>query len=65
MGKIVRYEYVGGFLGMIYTVLTAVTLIFIPLTIIHLVNNIIRIEEEMDSPNEFMEAFRKGHIPRD
>ena len=71
MGKIVRYEFIGN-----RTVLAAQTLvipiiaIFFPLILIALVPNLIvylfltvvKVEEEIDRPNEFIEGFKEGRF---
>jgi hypothetical protein len=71
MGKIVRYEFIGN-----RTVLAAQTLllpiiaIFFPLILIALVPNLIvyllftvvKVEEEIERPNEFIEGFKEGRF---
>ena len=71
MGKIVRYEFIGN-----RTILAAQTLalpiiaIFFPLILIALVPNlivyllltIVKIEEEMERPNEFISGFKEGRF---
>jgi hypothetical protein len=71
MGKIIRYEFMGN-----RTVLAAQTLllpivaIFFPLILIALVPNLIvyllltvvKIEEEIERPNEFIAEFKEGRF---
>ena len=71
MGKIVRYEFIGN-----RTVLAAQTLvipiiaIFFPLILIALVPNlivyllltIVKVEEELERPNEFIAGFNEGRF---
>jgi hypothetical protein len=71
MGKIVRYEFIGN-----RTILAAQTLllpiiaIFFPLILIALVPNLIvyllftvvKVEEEIERPNEFIEGFKEGRF---
>lgn len=59
MGKITRFEYLGGWRGWTWIVFCCITVVFIPLAILHAFENIVIIEEQMDNPNEFMEAFRQ------
>jgi hypothetical protein len=57
MGKIVRYEY----LGNSFTFwLLCITIVGIPLAILHLVTSVVRVEEEVDDPSVFLEKFRAG-----
>jgi hypothetical protein len=71
MGKIIRYEFIGN-----RTVIAAQTLafpiaaIFFPLIMIALVPNLIvyllltvvKIEEEIERPNEFIAGFKEGRF---
>ena len=73
MGKIIRYEFMGN-----RTILAAQTLllpviaIFFPLILIALVPNLIvyllftvvKIEEEIENPNEFIAGFKEGRFGR-
>jgi hypothetical protein len=66
MGKIVRYEFVGDWF--VFGLLTLLCLvgIGIPPLIMYLFLRLVRIEEPMESPTEFMEAWksRTGRRPR-
>ncbi len=57
MAKIVRSEFVGNWLGFW---LLCVTVIGIPLALLYLVNGTIRVEEEIDDPERFLQGFRGG-----
>ena len=57
MGKIVRYEFLGS--RFLFSLLF-ISGIGVPVAILHLIENTVRIEEEMDDPSGFLEAFRAG-----
>jgi hypothetical protein len=71
MGKIVRYEFIGNRTILVaQTLLLPIIAIFVPLILIALVPNlivyllltIVKVEEEIDRPNEFIEAFKEGRF---
>ncbi|MGA2251740.1 hypothetical protein [Terracidiphilus sp.] len=57
MPKIVRYEFMGSWF--IFWIL-CVTTIGIPIAILYLLNGTLRIEHELEDPEEFVSAFRDG-----
>ncbi len=57
MAKIVRSEFMGSSLGFW---LLCVTIIGIPLAILYLVNGTIRVEEDINDPERFLQGFREG-----
>jgi hypothetical protein len=59
MAKIVRYEFLGNW-GL-FTLLF-ISGIGIPVAILILINGTVRIEEEMDSAEEFVAAYRAGKL---
>jgi fatty acid desaturase len=73
MGKIVRYEFIGN-----RTILAALTLIlpffaiFFPWILIALVPNllvyllltVVKVEEEIERPNEFIAGFKEGRFTK-
>ncbi len=64
MGKIVRHEFLGS--RILFTLL-CLTGIGIPAAVVYLIESTVTIEEELDNPTEFLEAFRAGkvsHKPR-
>ena len=73
MGKIIRYEFMGnrGVLAA-QTLLLPVIAIFFPLILIAIVPNLIvyllltvvKIEEEIERPNEFIAGFKEGRFER-
>jgi hypothetical protein len=71
MGKIVRYEFIGNRTILVaQTLLLPIIAIFVPLILIALVPNlivyllltIVKVEEEIDRPNEFIEGFKEGRF---
>jgi len=59
MSKIVRYR----FLGNAYVFwLLCVTVIGIPFAVVYLLHGTIRIEEQLDDPERFIEEFRAGKL---
>ncbi len=61
MSNIVRYEFMGSTL--VFWLLF-VTGVLIPVAIVYLVNGTIRIENEIDEPEEFVEQYRAGKLPK-
>ena len=61
MSNIVRYEFMG---STIVFWLLCVTVVLIPVAIVYLVNGTIRIENDLDEPEEFVEQFRSGTLTK-
>jgi hypothetical protein len=59
MPKIVRYEFLGSW---VLFLLCCIFVILLPLGLVYVITNTIRIEEEMDSPEKFVEEFRQGKL---
>jgi hypothetical protein len=57
MGRIIRYEFVGNWLVL---VLLFMSVIFIPFGVIYFILTAVKIEEEIENPNEFIAAFKEG-----
>ena len=57
MSKIVRYEFMGSWWIFWFLCLTTVG---IPIALLYLLSGTLRIENEMDNPEEFITAFRDG-----
>jgi hypothetical protein len=71
MGKIVRYEFMGN-----RTILAAQTLVLpiiaiyfpwilialVPNLIVYLLLTVVKVEEEIERPNEFIEGFKEGRF---
>ena len=71
MGKIVRYEFIGKWTYLVaQTLLLPIIAIFFPWILIALVANlfvyllltVVKIEEEIERPNEFIEGFKEGRF---
>lgn len=60
MGKIVRYEFMGNWFDAAYIMIAFAIVFTIPLSIIRLLQCLVRIEEEIENPTEFLQAFRRG-----
>lgn len=61
MAKIVRREFVGSRLLLFF--LFIIPLCF-PFAIIYLIESTVTVEEEMENPTAFLEAFRAGKVGR-
>jgi len=59
MSKVVRYEFMGSW--MLFWLL-GISIIGIPLAILYLMNGTIRIEDELDDPEQFLADFRSGKL---
>ena len=59
MGKIVRHEFLG---NRFWFWFLWVTVIGIPMAILYLIDTTVRVEEELDDPTDFLEAFRAGRF---
>jgi hypothetical protein len=55
MSKIIRYEFMGSWLFFWFL---CITVIGIPVAILYLLNGMLRIEDEMADPEQFVSAFR-------
>lgn len=71
MGKIVRYEFIGNQiavrlqeLGLLIAALflPRLLLALIPFMIVYLLLTIVKIEEEMEHPNEVIAGFKEGRF---
>ncbi|MFO7957675.1 MAG: hypothetical protein R6X33_11325 [Candidatus Brocadiia bacterium] len=62
MAKIVRYRYVGSALDAIYILLACITVVFIPIAVMHMLQTHVRIEEEVARPDEIVAKLRRGKI---
>lgn len=60
MGKITRFEYVGGMRGWLWIVFCTLTVLLLPLASVHVLENLVVIEEQMENPNAFMLTFDKS-----
>jgi len=59
MAKIVRYEFMGNWL--VFWLL-CVFFLLIPLAFLYWATNVLRIEEDLDEPERFVEEFRVGKL---
>jgi hypothetical protein len=59
MAKIVRYEFLGNWL---YLCLLCIFLL--PIGVVYWLVRSIRIEEDMESPEDFVELFRAGKLKK-
>jgi hypothetical protein len=59
MSKVIRYEFMGSW--MLFWLL-GISIIGIPLAILYLMNGTIRIEDELDDPEQFLAEFRSGKL---
>jgi hypothetical protein len=59
MSKVIRYEFMGSW--MLFWLL-GISIIGIPLAILYLLNGTIRIEDELDDPEQFLAEFRSGKL---
>jgi len=57
MGRVIRYEFVGNWLVL---TLLFVSVIFIPFGVVYFILATVKIEEEIENPNEFIAAFKEG-----
>lgn len=61
MAKIVRNEFLGSWI--LFWALS-ISVLGIPLALLYLVVGTVRIEQEMDDPEAFVEAFKGGRLRR-
>jgi hypothetical protein len=59
MSKIVRHEFMGSW---VVFWLLCITGIGIPVAVLYLLNGTIRVETELDNPEEFLEGFRRRKL---
>lgn len=59
MSKIVRYEFMGNWFIFWLLVITGLG---IPIAFLHILNSTVRIETEMDNPEEVLSSFRAGKL---
>jgi uncharacterized membrane protein len=59
VSKIVRYEFMGNWF--IFWLLV-ITCLGIPIAFLHILNSTVRIETEMDNPEEVLANFRAGKL---
>jgi hypothetical protein len=55
MAKVVRSEFMGN--GIVFWLL-CVTIVMIPVAVLYLINGTLRVEEELNDPEEFIKRFR-------
>ena len=60
MGKIVRHEFLGNRLVVLFFVITGIG---IPLAVIYLLESLVKVEEEMENPSEFLRTYRASSKP--
>ncbi|MHC4516664.1 MAG: hypothetical protein ACYTGW_13225 [Planctomycetota bacterium] len=61
MGKIVKYEFLGNRWVVFFL---CIIVIGIPLAVIYLFQTLVRVEEEMENPSEFMQQYRESYRAR-
>ena len=61
MSRIVRYEFFGSW--WVFTLLS-MTGLLLPLAILHAITSTIRIEEELEDPERFVDEFRAGRLKK-
>ena len=59
MSKIVRYEFMGNWFIFWFLV---ITVLGIPIAFLYFLNDTVRIETEMDNPEEVLASFRAGKL---
>jgi hypothetical protein len=61
MSKIVRYRFLG---NSYWFWLLCVSVVGLPVALLYLLQGTIRIEEQLDDPERFVEEFRAGRVGR-
>ncbi|TMC09670.1 MAG: hypothetical protein E6J41_10140 [Chloroflexi bacterium] len=61
MSKIVRYRFLG---NSYWFWLLCVSVVGLPVALLYMLHGTIRIEEELDDPERFIEEFRAGRLGR-
>ncbi|MBZ5593430.1 MAG: hypothetical protein LAP39_14400 [Acidobacteriia bacterium] len=59
MSRIVRHEFMGSW---IYFWLFCISGFLLPIAILYLINGTIRVEVELEDPEQFVEDFRSGKL---
>jgi hypothetical protein len=59
VSKIVRYEFMGNWFIFWFLV---ITVLGIPIAFLYFLNGTVRIETEMDNPEEVLSSFRAGKL---
>ena len=71
MGKIVRYEFIGNrtvlllqtlALSVAAIILPMLLIAFLPTVVVYLLLTIVKLEEVIESPNEFIAGFKEGRF---
>jgi hypothetical protein len=57
MSKIVRYEFLGSWV--LFWVL-CFSIIGLPVALLYLVNGTVRVEDDMEDPEQFLQEYRSG-----
>lgn len=60
MAKVVRYEFLG---SVFWFCLLCLTVIGIPLALLHLMDGTVRFEEDVRDPTALLDAYRAGRLP--
>ncbi len=61
MSKLVRYQFLGSWLVFWFE---CITVIGIPIAVLYLISSTVRVETEVENPEELVAAFRSGrHKP--
>lgn len=61
MSKIVRFEFMGSWLVFCLLCITGIGL---PLAFLYFVNGTLRIEDDLENPEEFVSQFRAGKVSK-
>ena len=61
MSKVVRYQFMGSWLWFWVLCVSAVG---IPFAFLYLLNGTVRLESDLDQPEEFVAAFRAGKLAK-
>ncbi len=59
MARLVRYEFLG---STVFFWLLCLTGVLVPFAVIYLLHRTVRIEEEMEDPDEFVRQVRSGKL---
>jgi hypothetical protein len=59
MSKIVRHEFVGNW---VFVVILCITGVLIPIALLYAYCSTVRVETEMDNPEEFIGLYRTGKL---
>ena len=61
MSKIVRHQFLGSW---VIFCLLCLSIVGIPSAVLYMLNNTIRIDSELENPEEFLAEFRTGKLSR-